>query len=532
MAISFPINRDVYAVYPGIADLGTLDEFSFSAWIKLNANRGGVFEIYNSAGSSLSKVILYSATTVVVVIYRSIAISSYQTDAISGLDNWHNLVVYAKTGLVPDVYINGAKIQNNILVAGNGDPIDTTGELRLATYNAVNWGLNGSIADVGLWNRELTSSEIQLLANRYSPIFVPDDLVGCWRMYGDTGLAYEPDYAGNYNLTLEDSPPDTYSFAAHPDIITRSEDNEVFQPLGSSKSSHLRGTILRQNANISLTNPISKSSLYLNVINGERSDYIQEQEGIATWCAANFQDTSDRHEFILYDDSVSVYTGSDDIAENQGFLSNSNAVNFGLSDEVRTSSAYVKYNLYLAAGTYGLYVRGYGGGTFWYSWDDDLTLDAFTLPTNLIWRKIGDFHIEDPEFHDFYIYWGKGGAQAIKIDQFRMIRTDSTVSDDDIDYEHITYPSTWSPFNTFFRIRSQSTSDKAWSWKSSVEIRQSGWHNYDINEYNGPAGFTMDYIVISGTKNFNAQWAYTLPDTSAYSSYISTNYGNSFSKDS
>jgi hypothetical protein len=73
---------------------------------------------------------------------------------------------------------------------------------------------NGNIAEVGLWNVELTESEKTALSRGYAPFLVrPQSLSGYWPLAGRTSP--EIDIVGKYNMTLTNSP----TTAAHPRII-------------------------------------------------------------------------------------------------------------------------------------------------------------------------------------------------------------------------------------------------------------------------------------------------------------------------
>ena len=517
-----------------------LDEFTWSCWIYHVA----LAPLDNPQTSSL----LYKTTknffmsiALGPMYYFSITTAAgqilYTASTVPVINTWKHITITYQNRIIR-MYVDG--VLDSGTLADAGGAVTTEEDLNLVVMGNGLSGVNaqttnGRMSELGIWNRVLTQAEITTLASGSSPVLISDDLVGCWRLYGNSGSVSEPDYSDDNNATLVG----TLSNVSNPsDLITRNEVLSSKQLLAASAPSYNRGEIIAQVIEWSGEKTISKLSLYLDLVRDDPSDYIQEENGIASWSALNFQSISDKFAFILYDNDVSEYIGQDDLAVNQGFLSNASTVSYSSSDEAFLVSPYVSYNLYLGSGTYGIWVRSTGSGSFWYSWDDDQTLDEFSLTTDFLWQKMGDFDLENPGFHTLKIYLGSAAAQGIKIDQFVMKRSDYDLNNVDLEGQHITYPLTKAPFNTFVRLRDlngtsirslASTTTKGWSWLSSNKINSSDWYNYGINNIVFSEGLSIEFIVISGNADFNAQWNYSPSDFEM--SYISTNYGQSFTQE-
>jgi len=548
MALTFAAAQSEYMSNTGLSDLQDATTFTYAFWGIIPAP--GAFSIISHRGGSGDRRIYYPVNNNVQfdVGRATTNASAVSADISASLTSWHHLAFVFTLGSLPSIYLNGSEVSYNAArSAGSGALDSADGVFEVARHAAANY-LSGSLAEIGIWNRALTAAEIVSLGvSNYSPVLIPDGLVHCWRLKGNTGTTNEPDYAGDNTLTLFNTPTE----AAHQTILTRAAATEIYQPLSSSEESYQRGTILAQPIELASTNTLDKISVNLYVNNDERSDYILEENGVACWSAANFQEMTDRSVWTLYTNPA-TYNATDDVTESQGFLTNAITTNYTSADEVFLVAPRLTYKLFLGDGTYSVFCRCAGSGTFWFAWDDDEEPDSVSVSdTDVLWRKIGDFDLEEPGLHDFYVYAGSAASAALWIDQFRMVRTDYSLENVDLEGQDITYVPTKCPFNTFVRVRSLNTDATVraltvaditdtytrWSWLSSERVRMTGWHNYGVNavtinprDSSSGGGISLEYVVIDGNKDFNAQWVYTTSDT-ASNTYISTNYGSSFGQE-
>lgn len=103
---------------------------------------------------------------------------------------------------------DGTNTQN-----GSGSEEAHDGPWMLAARSGANTrGINGKLAEIGVWDRVLTASEVAILAKRYSPLFIPSGLVWYAPIMGKNSP--ERDIVGGDSGTLTG----TTAFA-HPRII-------------------------------------------------------------------------------------------------------------------------------------------------------------------------------------------------------------------------------------------------------------------------------------------------------------------------
>lgn len=210
MARSFASASSRYLSYAG-AITGTAP-FTMACWFNsttmgtvktlMSANTAGsanqVHWLRTSAGN---KIEAFSRTTT--------ADSGVSTGTYSSGVWAHAAGVYAATNS-RTAYLDGVAGSTgtvNKVTAG----IDT---FYIGRYSSTTQYMNGSIAEAGVWNVALTAAEVAMLAKGYSPLFVrPASLVAYWPLVGR--CSPEIDFAGGFNLTLNNSPPQ----AAHCRII-------------------------------------------------------------------------------------------------------------------------------------------------------------------------------------------------------------------------------------------------------------------------------------------------------------------------
>lgn len=113
------------------------------------------------------------------------------------------------------IYLDGVKASNYTIREPTG--IDTTTiATRLADESIRCW--DGYMAEVGIWEGELSDDEVKILAAGYSPLFVkPQKLVAYWPFIRQAIIDFDPppDRISGYQLTPY-GPPGT---AVHPRII-------------------------------------------------------------------------------------------------------------------------------------------------------------------------------------------------------------------------------------------------------------------------------------------------------------------------
>lgn len=306
----------------------------------------------------------------------------------------------------------------------------------------------------------------------------------------------------------------------------------VFEPtlnnnIVPSSECVLKNKILSQKIELNSTKTISKVSLFLDIENSEKTEYIEELNGIVSFSAANFQETTNEHAWKLSTDinDLTTYNSAVDTVSSSGFLINAITSDYSTAEEIYSFAPKLKYNIFISPGTYAFWAKSKGGGQFWYSWNSDVIPNEVTTTTDTSWQQIGTINVSETSIFTLNVFLGNGN---ISLDQFYLTNIENG---EDLSLAEYSLPLSKSPFNTFVRIR-ENYSDidyYSWAWKSSNKIDSSDWYNYDINSYSG-AGLMMDFIVISSSPNFHARWNYNTLGTEE-STYISIDYGKTFIKE-
>jgi len=127
---------------------------------------------------------------------------------------WQHAAGVARSKVLPlEVYLNGSGPGTDLGI-GLADQIatmDRTGIGVSFNNGSANAGFTGSIAEVAVWNEDLTATEIAILAKGLSPLFIkPQNLV----LYIPLVRNYN-DVLGDYTMTAEDTP----TVSEHPRIL-------------------------------------------------------------------------------------------------------------------------------------------------------------------------------------------------------------------------------------------------------------------------------------------------------------------------
>lgn len=135
-------------------------------------------------------------------------------------NTWHHACGVWKTSIDRRVYIDGGSKGTNstdITPANiNKTAIGVTNRLNPMNY------FSGQIAEVAVWETDLTDAEVLMLAKGYSPLFVrPHKLIAYWPLV--RGLN---DRIGGYNMTASGT-----IVSPHPRIIYPTIPQIVYQPV-------------------------------------------------------------------------------------------------------------------------------------------------------------------------------------------------------------------------------------------------------------------------------------------------------------
>ena len=153
---------------------------------------------------------------------------------------WHHAAATFTTTTARAAFIDGgSKGTNTSLIV-----VPSIDRIRIGESADSDGGNNadGRIAEAAIYNEVLDDAEIAILALGYSPLFVRRKaLVAYWQIIGN--LSPEPDYVGNFDLTLAGD-TGTPVKAAHTRIIPRSRQILQFPPVAAGGASAVLGLTL------------------------------------------------------------------------------------------------------------------------------------------------------------------------------------------------------------------------------------------------------------------------------------------------
>lgn len=152
--------------------------FTVSLWAK-SSTTSGVQSLFSfgNAGQS-NRLILYQSKAQIQSFggpdVRVAAAVNYSTTA------WFNVIGEWASDTSRTVYYNGG----NSGTTATSRAIGTVTTLQIGNTTSINEYMNGSIAEVGMWNVTLTDAEKVSLAAGVSPLMVrPKSLVGYWPLF-------------------------------------------------------------------------------------------------------------------------------------------------------------------------------------------------------------------------------------------------------------------------------------------------------------------------------------------------------------
>ncbi|CAB5217656.1 Concanavalin A-like lectin/glucanases superfamily [uncultured Caudovirales phage] len=175
----------------GYVDLGNnifnsfTSDFSVSAWINLNTVSGDqaiISSLSYSPGFGLANGwwLLTSSDTISFRIYRSDSGGQntiLSTATVLSTSTWYNIVVTRKAGTRTRIYVNGTEVASNSSTMNPTYTLGGTSESAIPssigtwkyTSTLKNDYLNGKIDELGVWNKELTASEVTELQTKFQP---------------------------------------------------------------------------------------------------------------------------------------------------------------------------------------------------------------------------------------------------------------------------------------------------------------------------------------------------------------------------
>ncbi len=201
--------------------------FSMGGW--MNTNDDGINEAIISIGDTatdneLWSLILRGDLAGDNIYFRSRdGGSNKNAITTSGItvDTWHHILGVGTNATDRKVYLDGGNVGSDAI---NSTPsgLDATAIGINVRDNSIS-PFSGLLAEMAIWNINLTAAEGAILAAGYSPLFVrPANLVAYWSLIRDTvgdGTGNDNDIVGGFTM----APVNTPTIGAHPRIIYPSQ---------------------------------------------------------------------------------------------------------------------------------------------------------------------------------------------------------------------------------------------------------------------------------------------------------------------
>jgi len=436
---------------------------------------------------------------------------------------WVNLIATSDATGKLRLYRDGTEVSYSANNTGSGSFVTDTGKpLTLFNRSITANPFFGKIAEVGIWNRILTTEERKrIVVDRWKPSIIPDGLVSYIPLTGDTP---EKELVSDSTAILSG----TASTDHVPDVVSELNNFSTF-PLSAHNSNYGKGVICSQ-VIPSVKDKVAKVSLFLS---SEKTDgIISGNDSYTAFSCLNFYETSNESSWTIYKNSSSYNVLN---TADQGYLTNSQTVSFSTQEDVFTSSPSVTYKTSLSDGTFDVWCRCGGTGTFWYAWDGDVLPSKITLTSTIKWQFLGRISNEESQTRNLVFYLGSANLESIKLDEVFIYPIGS---DRKIDSLSSIQNVTGDSYNTFVRVRNLLNSaiqsmpngviENCHFWLPSHKINTPEWYNYSIPETQFDEGLSIDFTVISGSSN-HPRWLYATTNDNGTAMY-STDWGVSFNE--
>lgn len=206
----------------GSAVVDLTGAFSFAAWCNaptLPSGGATIMSIGTTSSTDYVRLLLFGTGDASPSVLNALSTDGTNTNTAVGTTaltagEWTHAGASYNTVGTPRVYYNGAMEHEHIFqtVDPSGQNATVIGRTERPSPGLY-W--DGYIAEVGIWNVQITTADYLILAAGYSPLLVkPNNLVAYWPLIGR--MSPEIDLVGGFDLTLTAGP----GTAPHPPKIS------------------------------------------------------------------------------------------------------------------------------------------------------------------------------------------------------------------------------------------------------------------------------------------------------------------------
>lgn len=189
---------------------------SYSVWFNTDQNyppSQTILEIGESGTTDVLGMWITSSNNLIAKHDDGLGGNSARTTTGYTINTWHHAMAVFSSESDREVWLDDGGYDQETTTQNANTGMDTT-SLGVAHYSPDTGFFSGMLAEAGVWNVALTSSEVSVLAAGHSPLLVrPQSLVAYWPLIGR--MSPEIDLVGGFDLTLTASP----TTADHPPTI-------------------------------------------------------------------------------------------------------------------------------------------------------------------------------------------------------------------------------------------------------------------------------------------------------------------------
>lgn len=205
-SISLSGTTSSYASFGNINELNGVNQFSFEAWVYINAWNANSY-IFSKTDSANNRIDIQLGQSSTKRLYFHVAnngnnYTQVDNSAIA-VGQWNHIVMaYDGTKTAYNmirIYINGTQVTTGITYSSGNGTIPTTTPVTTAAFE-LGKSFNGRIDEVKLWNYAITATDIDRknTINKYHPLYA--NLISYWKM--DKNGTTVIDTKNLYNGTL------------------------------------------------------------------------------------------------------------------------------------------------------------------------------------------------------------------------------------------------------------------------------------------------------------------------------------------
>lgn len=167
--MAYEFNGTNQSITATSSPVGADEPITMAAWVNLStdANSGRIVVCCNNTNTSgayygIQRYGTLANDPVTAEKYNSVTTASASMNSSSFIGSWNHVVAVFSSNTLRTVYVNGSSTSNTTSLGDAATTFNRLGIAVLPRNTAISY-IDGKIAEVGIWNQELTRDEIQSL---------------------------------------------------------------------------------------------------------------------------------------------------------------------------------------------------------------------------------------------------------------------------------------------------------------------------------------------------------------------------------